>query len=280
MQSYTENKNLATIKLLAVDMDLTLLHTDKSMPAGISELIDGLAQVGVIFCPASGRPVSTLQTMFPASAQTGAFFGDNGGDVLYHGKSVFRDKMDRDVWHELARDASAEPGAVPMMCCYGPAVMLERDKDKTAEARKYYDPIYFVDDFDNCDKEGNKFSILYPAFNAEPAYAKHWGPTYGDHLSVTNAGREWIDVTNPGINKGLGLSKLAAHLGLSMNEVAAVGDTYNDIAMLELAGQSFLVANAEEHMHAHADWLIPSNDEDGVCTLARAIIEAKQKAGA
>ena len=54
-----------------------------------------------------------------------------------------------------------------------------------------------------------------------------------------------------------------------------MGDTYNDIPMLSAVGHSFVVANAEKHMHAHADYLVPSNDDRGVATLIDAILAAK-----
>lgn len=276
MQSYTENEHLADIKLLAVDMDLTLLHTDKTQPEGMPQLIADLADAGVVFCPASGRPASTLQDMFPESAGTSAFCGDNGGNVIYAGKTVFKDKMDPELWRALCRDAASRPGAVPVLCCYDSAALLMRDKGQSEEVEQYYRDIYYFNDFDSCNMESNKFSILYPGFDAEPAFAEHWGPAYGDKLNVTNAGREWVDFMNPGISKGAGLEKLAEHMGLKMSEVAAVGDTYNDISMLEAAGHSFIVANAEDHMAQHADWQIPSNDDDGIVQLARAIIAAKQ----
>lgn len=54
-----------------------------------------------------------------------------------------------------------------------------------------------------------------------------------------------------------------------------MGDTYNDIPMLERVGHSFIVDNAEEHMNAHAKWRIPSNNDGGVLTLIDAILAAR-----
>lgn len=53
MKDYTEDRDLAGIKLLAVDMDLTLLASDGSLPPHMTERIDALAEAGVLFCPAS-----------------------------------------------------------------------------------------------------------------------------------------------------------------------------------------------------------------------------------
>lgn len=58
---------------------------------------------------------------------------------------------------------------------------------------------------------------------------------------------------NLGVDKGAGVAHLCEHLGIDIADAAAVGDTYNDIPMLERVGHSFIVDNAEEHMNAHAN---------------------------
>ena len=68
---------------------------------------------------------------------------------------------------------------------------------------------------------------------------------------------------------------LCEQLGIDIADAAAVGDTYNDIPMLERVGHSFIVDNAEEHMNAHAKWRIPSNNDGGVLTLIDAILAAR-----
>ncbi len=81
---------------------------------------------------------------------------------------------------------------------------------------------------------------------------------------------------NHGIDKGAGIRRLAAHLGIELADVAAFGDTYNDIPMLETVGHSFLVANAAEHMEAHARYRCPSINDGGVLEVIDAILAAKR----
>ena len=101
-----------------------------------------------------------------------------------------------------------------------------------------------------------------------------------EHIAQCQGGlwlaeREWIDFMNLGVSKGSGVAHLCRELGIGLADAAAVGDTYNDIPMLSAVGHSFVVANAEKHMHAHADYLVPSNDNRGVATLIDAILAAK-----
>ena len=79
---------------------------------------------------------------------------------------------------------------------------------------------------------------------------------------------------NIGIDKGSGIRRLAEHAGVSLEDIAAFGDTYNDIPMLEAVGHSYVMGNAADHMHQHGKFLAPSNMEEGVLTVLDRIIEA------
>lgn len=275
MKDYTEDRDLAGIKLLAVDMDLTLLASDGSLPPHMDERIDALSEAGVLFCPASGRPAPTLQMMFPAHAGSIAFCADNGGWVIYQGRTAFRDLIRPELWHEVLDFAAADGRCAPVLCAFEQAYVLKRDRRHHEAIYKYYKDIRYVESFDEVDAEADKVTILFPDYDAEPRFASTYEPRFGKRLYVTNAGREWIDFMNLGVSKGSGVAHLCRELGIGLADAAAVGDTYNDIPMLSAVGHSFVVANAEKHMHDHADYLVPSNDDRGVATLIDAILAAK-----
>ena len=275
MKDYTEDRGLSDIKLLAVDMDLTLLASDGSLPPHMDERIDALAEAGVLFCPASGRPAPTLQMMFPAHADGIAFCADNGGWVIYQGRTAFRDLIRPKLWHEVLDFAAADGNCAPVLCAFEQAYVLKRDRRHHEAIYKYYKDIRYVESFDEVDAEADKVTILFPDYDAEPRFASTYEPRFGKRLYVTNAGREWIDFMNLGVSKGSGVAHLCRQLGIGLADAAAVGDTYNDIPMLSAVGHSFVVANAEEHMHEHADYLVPSNNDHGVAVLIDAILAAK-----
>ncbi len=275
MKDYTKDRDLAGIKLLAVDMDLTLLASDGSLPPRMDERIDALSEAGVLFCPASGRPAPTLQMMFPEHAGSIAFCADNGGWVIYQGRTAFRNLIRPELWHEVLDFAAADGRCAPVLCAFEQAYVLKRDHRHHEAIYKYYKDIRYVESFDEVDAEADKVTVLFPDYDAEPRFASTYEPRFGKRLYVTNAGREWIDFMNLGVSKGSGVAHLCRELGIGLADAAAVGDTYNDIPMLSAVGHSFVVANAEKHMHTHADYLVPSNDDRGVATLIDAILAAK-----
>lgn len=275
LPDYLQDPGLGDIKLLAVDMDKTLLTDDRGFPEGLPERLDALTEAGVVFCPASGRPASKLQDMFSKHAHKLAFCSDNGACALWHGEYVFRDLLDHKLYRKVLNFAAQRGDCACVLCAFDHVYMLKRDRAHAGEVGVYYEDIIFVDSFDEVDADANKISLLFPGWNAEDAYADVYGPTFGDRLYVTNAGREWIDFMNLGVDKGSGVAHLCVQLGIDEADAAAVGDTYNDIPMLERVGHSYIVANAEKHMEQHASWRVPSNNDAGVLALIDAILAAK-----
>ena len=77
-----------------------------------------------------------------------------------------------------------------------------------------------------------------------------------------------IDVLHRQCSKGAAVERWARHRGLARAEIAAIGDNYNDIEMLECAGSAFVMANACEEMKARPGWqVVASNDEAGVAQV-------------
>lgn len=82
--------------------------------------------------------------------------------------------------------------------------------------------------------------------------------------------RTYIDFSKHGVSKASGVAELAELHGIDQRDVFAVGDLYNDVAMLDWAGFSFAVANAHPVVHEVADLIVPSNDEGGVAHVVDA----------
>ena len=267
LPSYLSDTNLDSIKLVATDMDLTLLADDKSMPAGVDERIDALAKNGVLFCAASGRPALALRESFPAHHQDMALVADNGASVYLRDELVYRDLIDRDLYHEVLALATATEGSVPVLCAFDDAYVLERDRCHEDVVSIYYRSITYVESFEELDVDSNKISIYFPGWDSKQKNDEVYSPAFASRLYLTCAGNEWLDFMNIGVDKGSGIRHLAQHLGIDLSDIAAFGDTYNDIPMLDIVGHSYVMANAAEHMHDHGKFLAPSNNEAGVTVI-------------
>ena len=93
-----------------------------------------------------------------------------------------------------------------------------------------------------------------------------------------------LDLLPQGVSKGAALKKLAALLGVERKDVMAIGDNWNDVEMLEWAGQGVIMGNAAEELRAMANtcsWQqAPPNDHDGVAVVLEAAVAKCEAAGA
>ncbi|PIN24725.1 Sugar-phosphatase [Handroanthus impetiginosus] len=92
----------------------------------------------------------------------------------------------------------------------------------------------------------------------------YWAEATGDRASVVQAVPDMLEIVPPGTSKGNGVRMLLDHLGVTPNEIMAIGDGENDVEMLELASLGVALSNGSEKAKAVANVIGISNDEDGV----------------
>jgi hypothetical protein len=85
-----------------------------------------------------------------------------------------------------------------------------------------------------------------------------------------------LDILPPGFSKGLALKNLAIRRGLQQDEIMAIGDNFNDLEMLKFAGQAVVMGNASAELQKSArEWgwrIAPTNDEDGVGQIVENVV--------
>ena len=171
MQTYESDANIGNIKLIAVDMDKTLLTDERVLPQGLDERLDKLAEAGIVFCPASGRPAPKLEEMFEGIKNRLAFCPDNGACVIYRGSYIYKSIIDVELYQQVLSRASEDPRAVPVLCCFDEFYVLARDHQYHDEISVYYNTINYVDSFEGIDIESNKITILECQYlNLHPVY--------------------------------------------------------------------------------------------------------------
>ena len=169
---------------------------------------------------------------------------------------------------------AADCRGISTVCGIDSCYVLKRDEEWDSVLRKFYKRITYLDSFDNLTADVNKYTVFFPNNDGEEIYASTYRDAWSDRFTVTNAGKQWIDIMNKHVDKGQALGHVCEHLGCTLDDAMAFGDTYNDVQMLEAVGHSYVVANAEEHMHAHAKFLAPSNNDRGVAQVIDAVLAA------
>ena len=77
----------------------------------------------------------------------------------------------------------------------------------------------------------------------------------------------FLELVPNGIDKARSLAVLLEKLGMGREEMVAVGDGFNDLSMIQFAGLGVAMANAQEVVKQHADFITLSNEEDGVAAV-------------
>lgn len=264
------------LRLIAVDMDGTLLDGDGRIPDGLWPLLDRLHARGIRFAPASGRQLATLQHAFGDHLDDMVFIAENGAYVVEGGSEISSDALDPAFTAALVtrlRALAAAGRDIGVVVCGKRSAYIERaDPEFLAEARKYYARLETVDDLLAVDDQILKVAIydFDSAADAAPALedlrATH---------QVVVSGEHWIDVMNPGVNKGVALRRLQAATGITAAQTAVFGDYLNDLEMMDAAHLSFAMANAHPEVVARARYQAPSNLDYGVITTIHRLLDGE-----
>ena len=262
------------IRLIASDMDATLLDGHSQLPPDFLHLVQELAGQDILFAAASGRPLYKLEEMFAPVLEQTLLVADNGGAVRWRGKDLFVSRMEPEVWHRLTACAE-ENGDSFVVCGLENAYLRPCDRCYDAVYRNFYNRIAYVSDLYTIDAAVNKFTIYLPQDNAQEVYEKVYGPRFGQELAVAVSGKCWIDVTNPGVTKGKAVERLSRLLDIPSGAMMAFGDTYNDIEMLEAVGYGFLMENGSPELRSRVPYLAPPNTEYGVARVLQQVLRQK-----
>lgn len=258
------------ICLIASDMDATLLDEHSRLPAGFEETVHQLAALGIRFAPASGRPLYTLEEMFPTLRDELVFIGDNGGAIRWKGQNLFTSEMAPEGWRALNR-LSREHGDIAVLCGLDSAYVEKQYTAYDAVMKQFYTRVEYVDRLEDVTAPADKFTIYLPRHDAQSAYDTVYSSQNATY-SVAVAGECWVDIMNPGVHKGAALEVLGRLWSLSPAGMMAFGDTYNDAEMLRTAKYGFLMENGSAPLRATVPFLAPSHREAGVMQILHKVL--------
>lgn len=251
------------IKLIASDMDGTLLNDKKEFPHDFDEVLDRLHEKNVHFVVASGRSYSTLKLNFEGKLDKLDFICDNGAYVVVNGELVSMSILDKKYVKKIIEICRGMKRVIPVLCGVHGIYFEKNDSEFYDEVTRFYLNYNCVEDISAVDDDIFKIAICdyngaevngYPMIKAE----------FKDELSVAVTGPHWIDIMNKGINKGAALKSIREELKISREETMAFGDYFNDAEMVADAGFGFVMENAHPEMKKYGKYTAESNNNEGV----------------
>ncbi|MEC0372533.1 Cof-type HAD-IIB family hydrolase [Paenibacillus chibensis] len=239
-------------KLLALDMDGTLLTSDHIISPVTSTWIQKAKERGVHVCLSTGR---SFESALPYGEELGLLTPM----ITVNGSEVWR------APHDLLERSLMEPKLISDMH----AIALKEDCWFWAySTERVYNKDHWVEALEG--KEWLKFG-----FHTEDDEARHrilMQLQDMGGLEITNSSPHNLEVNPQGINKAAGIRKVCDLLGLDMSEVIAVGDSMNDLAAIQAAGLGVAMGNAQQVVREAADFVTASNDEDGIAKVIEKFI--------
>lgn len=252
-------------RLVAVDMDGTFLDGHGNIPEDFWDLCPRLVQAGIIFVPASGRQLATLQDLFgPLGAELN-LIAENGTVVYAGGEVVSTTPMRERSAHALIDAAATAPTRMELVVCT-PTMAYVNRPDILDEVAKYYHRVSTVADLHEAVDDTVIKIALYSEADAETHALPLLSAAAPEEKPVLS-GKHWVDVMSPAANKGRALEQISAALGIPRERTLAFGDYLNDLEMLRTAGTAYAMSNAHPAIKEVADHIAPPNTEAGVLTV-------------
>ena len=229
------------IRLIASDMDGTLLEPDGRLPEGVFDVIKRLKELGILFAAASGRQHDNLYRLFSPVAQDMCFICENGGLNAVGRDIVSINPFERATALEIIntlKNYGLDVLLSGMHCCYTEIGSRAFCDDMVYRLRN---TMAIVERLEGVDDTFLKISA-YCESGIAP-FAPRLEEKWGARVNAAISGGQWFDFTVA--NKGMGVAALMRRYGLNRDEVAAFGDNGNDASMFRQAGHPFVMQNAD-----------------------------------
>ncbi|MDF2911096.1 MAG: Cof-type family hydrolase [Sporolactobacillus laevolacticus] len=258
------------IKLIAIDLDGTLLNDEKQISDQTQDVLKKAKKQGVKVVLCSGRPLLGIKSYLDLLGLTenGDFaITYNGGLVQKTdtGEVISEKVLNRDQVlsiYELSQNLGVPMNFIDLKQVYCPPYPT----DKPSLYSNIMKALPFVDiDIDQIPDsfKANKAIFCTDQPTLDPAIERIPN-TYFENYTIMKSRPSLLEVLNKEVDKGKGLQALGSYLGIAPEEMMTLGDEENDLAMIEYAGLGVAMGNAIEPLKKVAQFVTRTNTEDGV----------------
>ena len=273
MVAMESEKKQMDIRVIATDMDGTLLDPKGQLDLPrLEKILDKLDQCDIRFVIATGNEVHRMRQLLGHLADRVVLVVANGARIFENNELIQAQTwddaiVDRALAHFKGRECQDQFVVTAMNGGFVKkgTVFTELDKFMTPEMiEKLYQRMNFVDEFDpNLFGGVLKMSMVVGEERSD-SVLQEINDLFDGHVRAVSSGYGCIDILQDGIHKAWGLVELLKRWNLKPEQIIAFGDSENDIEMLELAGISYAMENAEEAVKRVATKVAPANSQAGV----------------
>ena len=273
MVAKESEKKKMDIRVIATDMDGTLLDPKGQLDLPrLEKILDKLDQCDIRFVIATGNEVHRMRQLLGHLAERVVLVVANGARIFENNELIqaqtWDDAMvDKALGHFKGRECQDQFVVTGMNGGFVKegTVFTELDKFMTPEMiEKLYQRMNFVDEFDSSLFGGVLKMSMVVGEERLDSVLQEVNDLFDGRVRAVSSGYGCIDILQDGIHKAWGLVELLKRWNLKPEQIMAFGDSENDIEMLELAGISYAMENAEEAVKRVATKVAPANSQAGV----------------
>lgn len=267
------NKSTALpYSIIALDLDGTLTNSEKNITPRTLDALMKAQREGVRLVLASGRPtfgIAALANQLQLADYGGYVLSYNGGRIIdWCEKTVIFSQVVDQKLVPILYDF-AEKAQLPIVTYLPEAILASKNEGEylAEEARINGMPIVVAQNFveEAMQIAGGSTKFLIPG---EPELLvqleSEMKAALSEQMEVFRSAPFFLELPPKGIDKAQSLQRLLTHLGLERESLMAFGDGFNDLSMIQFAGQGVAMANAVEEVKSIADFVTTSNEEDGI----------------
>lgn len=256
-------------KLIVLDLDGTLTNSQKVITPRNRETLIRVQEQGVRLVLASGRPtygIVPLANELRMNEFGGFILSYNGGEIINWetGEMIYENVLPNDIVPILYE--SARTHHLSILTYDGAEIVTENSKDPYVEKEAFLNKMAVRETNDfltDITLPIAKCLIVGDADKLIPLESELSLRLQGK-INVFRSEPYFLELVPQGIDKAQSLAVLLKELGISREEIIAIGDGYNDLSMIKFAGLGIAMGNAQEPVKKAADYITLSNEEDGV----------------
>ena len=282
------------IKLIASDMDGTLLNNDHDIDKETVEAIKRAEEAGIIFAISTGREYYSVKEVLDkhnikaqSIVSNGAEYRDEDGkilgfiniekerarkiiDILNENNFSARIFTDKGVFTPSTREDALQEIIFRTMSMNND--LTEEEAREISKKASLFTSLKYIEDMDKFfeEIEVRKFVAFHKDLELIDRMKKEIGQI--DQIAVTSSFSDNIEVTNINAQKGIILKEVADKLGIKREEVMILGDSFNDYSMFEIFEETVAMKNAIPQVKAIAKYITDSNENLGVAKAINHVI--------
>ena len=272
-------------KLVAVDIDGTLLNDNKELTKETKRAINVATKLGVKVVITTGRIIQSVKELIEKLGLEGEeeYVIANNGCTIYNTKDyslVYEKSLKDENLKEVYKKYKRKETVIEVHTLNG--ILTEDISEHEHQINRYHDMEILQKDFQNDKIEDQK--LVKILVKGDEKYIEELTKVVPRELhekyAVVRSLDHLLEFMYKGSSKAKGLEVLGEILGIKREEIIAIGDGINDLEMIEYAGLGVAMGNAKEEVKKVANFITKSNEENGVAyTIEKFILNHRERKG-